>query len=467
MRSWIEPADEYDGRPRNRGLRSLVRDERGQALPGLLVLIIALLAAGMLVLWLGLSTSIATNAQTAADAAALAAEKSVDTQWNTLVNHNGVLEPQDSYDPTTVLQAAQRWASSPNKGTDVSVQYCSQSGPCSSQPLFTSEPDVLVTLRSSQTLPRGSVSPGAGATAQARASVDPFGQASPADAKLQTRSTCDSSGVPAPVVFKPHGGQYGFFPADHTDFEPGCESRLAAHLDAVGKAKNLHLVGVWGAGATDPGARASGTAGGQAELSALHACGAAVEVKGLPSSVSATELAEWGLTRISGQPDEVEFLLLSARCATITTVPAQSTNSQQVSLGNGKVHLVPVTGGPQGSTAIGIGSLPGPAPGPAIASYMPIFQQLAKQYGWDQGQLQDWLAVEQIEDAQGILGVVQSGAFGLGQFQVVNYCRYGPGSCPQANPTAAQELQSMAQYIHDRYGDPAAALAHELSHHWY
>lgn len=460
---------ECDGSPGTRGVRSLARDERGQVLPLLLVVMIGLLAAGMLVFWLGLSTSITTNAQTSADAAALAAEQSVDKQWNTLINIHGVLEPQDSYDPATVLAAAGQWASKPNEGTVISLEYCSQGGGCSPQPIYTSEPDVLVTVRSTQTLPRGSVSPGAAATAQARASVDPYAQASPAVPQLQTSSTCDPSGVPPPMVFKPHGGQVGFFEGSQTNFDPGCESRLAAHLDALGKQLKLHLVGIWGAGPTDPRAHAGATGGVQADLSAAHACGAAIEVQRLPARVTATQLARWALTRLPGQPDQIEFISPSARCATTTTIPAQSTNNQQTSVGNGKVHLVPLSGGPEGSGSFGIGSLPGVGPWPAIASYMPIYEQLAKQYGWDQAQVQDWLAVEQIEDAGGDLGVAPDGAFGLAQFQKVNYCAYGPGSCPQDNPTAAQELQSMAQYIHARYGDPAGALAQELSHnpHWY
>ena len=173
-----------------RSLRSLASDEHGQVLPLLLLVIIGLLAAGMLVFWLGFSTSVATNAQTAADAAALAAEQSVDTQWNTLINIDGVLEPRDSYDPAQVQATAEQWASKPNQGTVTSVEYCSQSGACSPQPIYTSEPDVLVTVQSAQTLPRGSPSPGAGATAQARASVDPYAQASPSIAQPQTSSTC-------------------------------------------------------------------------------------------------------------------------------------------------------------------------------------------------------------------------------------------------------------------------------------
>ncbi len=268
-----------------------------------------------------------------------------------------------------------------------------------------------------------------------------------------------------PLVFKVHGGQDGFFEGIKANFEPGCEPRLAAHLDALGKAMHLHLVGIWGAGANDP----AGSSGPAKDISTDHACDALVEVQGLPASVGETELAQWGLSRLPGHSDQIEFVSPTARCATNTTLPAQPTNNQPVSVGNGKVHLVPLTGGPQGTLGFGIGAIPGVGPWPAIASYLPIFKAIAKQYGWDQGQLADWLGVEQIEDPGGDLGIASDNAFGLGQFQTVNYCHYGAGSCPQSNPTAAQELQSMAEYIHDRYGDPAAALAHEHSYNppWY
>jgi hypothetical protein len=459
---------EPDSRTGTRSLSSLARDEGGQVLPLLLLVIIGLFAVGMLVFWLGFSTSTATDAQTAADAAALAAEQSVDTQWNTLINVHGVLEPRDSYDPGPVQTAAQQWASH-NDGTVTSVEYCSGSGACSAQPIYTSEPDVLVTVRTNRTLPAGSPSPGTAATAQARASTDPYAQASPPVAQPGTSSTCDPSGVPRPHAYKaPTGQQPGFLAAPDTKFGPGdpCEYTLAAHLDALGKQLGVQLVGVWGTGADNPAGQGTKTPDTVAKA---HACGALAEVQNLPASVTQTELARWALARFPDQPDEIEFASPNARCATSTTVPAQGTNDQPASVGNGKVHLVPLTGGPQGDAALGIGAIPGTGPWPAIASYMPIYERIAKQYGWDQAQLQDWLAVEQIEDSGGDLGIASDGAFGLAQFQTVNYCSYGPGSCPQDNPTAEQELESMALYIHDRYGNPAAALAQELSHnpHWY
>lgn len=493
MRSAAALTAGQDGGAGKRALRALVRDENGQVVILSLVVIIALLSMGLLVLWLSASTSIATNAQTAADAAALAAEQSVDSQWNQLINVNGVLTPQDSYDPNKVKAAAETWAGSPNQGKVISVEYCSEdSATCSPQPIFTSEPDVMITVHSTQSLPGGSIDPGAVATAQARASTNPYDQASPAVPPLQTSPTCDASDELPPITFRPHGGQFGFFAAPGTNFDPGCEQRLAAHLDVLAKRLKLHLVGIWGAGATDPAGQASlnvsvgaagaaGTAGAalstagaaagtESDLSAAHGCGAAVEVQGLPASVTAAQLGEWELTRFTNRPDEIEFISPAARCTSITTIAPQSTNNLASSIGNGKVHLVALTGGPQGTGLLGIGptgALPGVGPWPAIASYMPIYQRVAAEYGWDQAQLQDWLAVEQLEDAPGILDTAPDGAFGLAQFRSMNWCKFGPGSCPSSNPSAAQEIQSMAEYIKSKYGDPAAALAWEDTHHWY
>jgi Putative Flp pilus-assembly TadE/G-like len=455
----------------SRSLRSLAGDERGQVLPLLIVVIIALLAAGVLVFWLGFSTSIATNAQTAADAAALAAEQSVDSQWNELINVNGVLEPRDSYDSYLVQKDARQLASD-NHGMVTSIEYCSQSSQsCSPQPIYTSEPDVLVSVKSVQTLPGGSVSPGTGATAQARASTDPYAQASPSLGPLGTSTICDPSVVPPPTRYTaPSGHQAGFVAAPDTKFDPAdaCEYSLAAHLDALGKQLGVQIVGVWGAGADNPAGQGQKTPDAVVKA---HACGALAEVEDLPASVTKTQLARWAMARFPGQPDEIQFVDPTARCATNATLPAQGASDQQPSVGNGKVHLVALTGGPQGAAVLGIGAISGVGPWPAISSYMPIFEALAKQYGWDQAQLQDWLAVEQIEDAPGILGTASDGAFGLAQFHGANICSplYGPGDCPQDNPTAAQELASMASYISQRYGDPAAALQNELDHnpHWY
>jgi peptidoglycan hydrolase CwlO-like protein len=46
--------------------------------------------------------------------------------------------------------------------------------------------------------------------------------------------------------FAPHGGAYGFFPAAGTNYSTGEEPVLAARLDALGRALQLHLIGISG-----------------------------------------------------------------------------------------------------------------------------------------------------------------------------------------------------------------------------
>lgn len=47
-------------------------------------------------------------------------------------------------------------------------------------------------------------------------------------------------------AFGPHGGAYGFFPAAGLDYSFGEEPVLAARLDALGRALQLHLIGISG-----------------------------------------------------------------------------------------------------------------------------------------------------------------------------------------------------------------------------
>ncbi|HVP03785.1 MAG TPA: hypothetical protein VMT10_14540 [Solirubrobacteraceae bacterium] len=75
-------------------------------------------------------------------------------------------------------------------------------------------------------------------------------------ARLQAREAASTgagygsgpaSGVP-PVTgsFAPHGGAYGFFQAPGTNYSVGDEPQIAARLDALGKALQLHLIGISG-----------------------------------------------------------------------------------------------------------------------------------------------------------------------------------------------------------------------------
>lgn len=335
--------------------RGFVRDQRGQVLPLLAVVMILLLGAGVLVLWLGISTTITSKAQTAADAAALAGEQELVNELRTIhYGPNGQVLPP-TYDPATVCAAAAQYAQNNHGYMSClgDIQFIPVSG------LFGT--DVEVTVHSQQTLPNGSIAAGQGATTQARASTDPFSQNSPAI--TTTTTSCDASVVDGTPFNPPtnHGSAPGFFAQPKADYGHGCEPKLAGKLQALATAKALHLVGVRGYDTSAPATGLSG--GGQGavadQIDAAHSCGAASTVSGLPkqgapNEITAATLNSFGLSQpFPGKPDEIE-LAGSGGCT--QQVSSGAGAGQQVGFGNADVHLVALTGGPVGSLAL-------PAPG--------------------------------------------------------------------------------------------------------
>lgn len=77
-------------------------------------------------------------------------------------------------------------------------------------------------------------------------------EAAKLDAQAASAAAMSTGGAPvAPGScpsggFVPHGGAYGFFPAPGTDYSTGEEPVLAARLDALGRALQLHLIGISG-----------------------------------------------------------------------------------------------------------------------------------------------------------------------------------------------------------------------------
>ena len=72
------------------------------------------------------------------------------------------------------------------------------------------------------------------------------------DAEAARAQTLSSGGAVAPpggcvnTPFVAHGGTYGFFPAPGTNYTVNQEPIIAARLDQLGKALNLHLIGISG-----------------------------------------------------------------------------------------------------------------------------------------------------------------------------------------------------------------------------
>jgi len=72
------------------------------------------------------------------------------------------------------------------------------------------------------------------------------------DARAAAAGTLSSGGAVAPASgcvntpFVPHGGEFGFFQAPGTNYSVNEEPIIAARLDALGRALNLHLIGISG-----------------------------------------------------------------------------------------------------------------------------------------------------------------------------------------------------------------------------
>jgi len=132
-------------------------------------------------------------------------------------------------------------------------------------------------------------------------------------------------------------------------------------------------------------------------------------------------------------------------------------------------------GAPAGATGAlaGGGSTPGGPSLPAVdagatqgAITFGDLQEIGRRFGWSNSELRAWRQV--VSDESGGLPTATnagSGAFGIGQFLGSTYKEYLPFGAGSPNPV--DQLSAMAQYIHDRYGSPLPALAHENTCHWY
>lgn len=303
-----------------------LRGQSGQILPLVVVVMLAILATGMIVFWLGYSSSLSANAQTAADAAALAGENEVAAELRALqpVNQAEVCAKADGY-------------AGRNQGHDASCELI----PNSSSSLGY---DVQVVAQTNGSLPNGSPDAGKAANGSARASADPFAQASPAVRTTTATTPCAASLLSGPT-FVPHGGQDGFSPDPGTNYSYGCESKLAGALDQLAVTLHLHLTGTSGYVSSSPPTTTDPAA-------PAHACGAASTTQGLslPGSTSPlpdSTLSQYGLTRpFPGKPDELE--LSGTGCGERST-SVDASASPPVGLGNLNIHLVALGGGPAGS----------------------------------------------------------------------------------------------------------------------
>ncbi len=357
--------------------RSL-RGEQGQVLPLMIALVVLILGGGMIVFWLGFSTSLGTTGQTAADASALGGEQAAVTYLET---HPDALLDAVSLNPVA-CQAASTYAAN-NHAHLTSCQVVSSATGF----------DTEVYVTTNDALPDGSPDSGQAASARARASTDPFSQGSPT-IKASVSSSCDASLVSG-AVFSAHGGDSGFFPADGTNYTFGCEPKLAGALDKLAQAQQIKLQGSAGyvpqsqVDAKDPAAVA-------------HSCGDASTTTGIPSSVTNSDLAKFGLVRpFKGHPEIVELTGVSCDQQS-TTVDASSSGT--VGLGDFNVHLVPWGGGPVGTFSFfggGGGISIGESPLQVGCQIYGVWQSLHLSRGIPQKLLLVALMVAQDESAMG------------------------------------------------------------------
>jgi hypothetical protein len=321
------------------GSSRLARDESGQALMLLLMAMVALLAVGMLVFWLALSTDYKTQAQTAADAAALAAEENVVQQLqqpSIFVNGQWV---QPQIDWTAAKQAADSYAAD-NGAKVYEFDHDNNVEPWGGY-------DVTVIVETLKGLPANSVDAARQAFAVARASTDPLSTSSPPnpisnDASLSTTQ----------ARWRPHPGtRYGLFPNADVNYSMGQEPEIAGMLDQFAIKHKIKLIGVLG------NASAGSALAGSALNTNLQTCGDAITVTGLPgpnaTGFSDKDLNDAGLERVfpakAGQPDEIALAgTARSACAQGATTTPPSSQPTPVA-GNSDVHLVDLNGGPTGT----------------------------------------------------------------------------------------------------------------------
>jgi TolA-binding protein len=106
-----------------------------------------------------------------------------------------------------------------------------------------------------------------------------------------------------PGAFSGHGGDWGFFPAPGTNYTVGQEPTLAARLDQLGKALQLHLIGISGYRSPQHSVEVGGFANDP------HTRGEASDTPGVEGVPEAT-LERFGLTRPFPGPAEADHIQL-------------------------------------------------------------------------------------------------------------------------------------------------------------
>ena len=415
-----------------------VRSDRGQVLPIVAVVMVAMIAAGVLLLYLGFATTLSANAQTAADASALEAEQQL-LQLLTHPQSPGGLD-QFTYDVQQACSDAGTYASDNN----AQIVACNPVSALDSGLGW----DMEVTVRTDNGQPSRSPDAGASAYAEARASTDPFSQASPAiDTSEAPTGPCQPPLTGS--VFAAHGGLYGFFPSGGANFMLACEPQLAGALDRLGVGMQLHLIGV-------SGFTGEQNVAGVGTVATAHACGAVAQVSGL-GSVSDTVLQQYGLKRPwASSSDQVE--LVGEDCSVVATSTDATTTTATPALGNTNVHLVPLTGGPAGGALLFSGAVGGALNESQLQVACQIYS-VWKSLSVSPAVLFIGLltAFDESQMGQDTGGNTTNSADSVGVFQQIS--DDGWGTIPdELNPTTAAEMFFIG--AHNQYGSPTGLLTY-------
>jgi len=127
------------------------------------------------------------------------------------------------------------------------------------------------------------------------------------DAEAARAQTLSSGGAVAPpggcvnTPFVAHGGTYGFFPAPGTNYTVNEEPIIAARLDQLGRALNLHLIGISGYRTPEHSVEVGGFADDP------HTRGEASDTPGV-EGVPESTLEEFCLTRPFPGPREADHI---------------------------------------------------------------------------------------------------------------------------------------------------------------
>ncbi len=127
------------------------------------------------------------------------------------------------------------------------------------------------------------------------------------DARAAAAQTLTSGGAVAPpggcanTPFVAHGGEYGFFPAAGTNYSVNEEPIIAARLDQLGRALDLHLIGISGYRTPEHSVEVGGFADDP------HTRGEASDTPGV-EGVPESTLLEFCLTRPFPGPREADHI---------------------------------------------------------------------------------------------------------------------------------------------------------------